>query len=100
MVRERIAIGTTIVLVVAIIGIWLSTNRALTFSTPNTDTLPAVDAPGPFDALKHSFSQFSDNFNKNVGDLKAKFDTDGGLEVLPATSTEEINPQPTTDNSQ
>lgn len=92
-VRERIAISTTVVLIVLIVGVWLGTNRALTFSSPETtaDAQPTVVAPGPFDTLKNSFSQFSDNFSKNVDDLKTKFGT---------TSMEGVNQQPTTDNAQ
>jgi hypothetical protein len=89
-VRERIAIGITAGMTVLIIGIWLGTNKALTFSTPEA-TSPQVSAPGPFDTLKKSFSQFSDNFSKNVDDLKTKFGTTSNIEAIPATSTEEAN---------
>lgn len=75
-VRERIAMGTTVMITVVIVAIWLSTNRVLTFANPETATVQVIDAPGPFDAVKNSFSQFSDNFSKNVDDLKMKFNTE------------------------
>ncbi len=88
-VRERIAIGTTAVITVLIIGIWLGTNKVLTFSTPEETSPQVVSAPGPLDTLKNSFSKFSDNFTQNVDDLTKKFDTQSGLGVPPATSTDE-----------
>lgn len=79
--------GTTVVITVVIVVIWLSTNRVLTFSNPETTTVQVIDAPGPFDAVKNSFSQFSDNFSKNVDELKTKFSTSDGVETPPPTRT-------------
>ena len=86
--RNRFALIAAAVLTLVIAAIWLSTNQVLTFKkavdevpTPTTDT-------SPFENLKKSFTQFSDNFSKNVSDLTDKFKTGGELQVLPASTTE------------